>query len=560
MKKIFFALIAVIAALAPSTMSAYDFEVDGIYYEIIWHPEGDLVLVTNNGGYEGSYYGDVVIPETVTYNGTTYTVTMIGGYAFSYSYGLTSVTLPNSIDYIGGFAFSDCDNLLYVNLPNTIEEIPMHCFAASHNLVSVNIPSSVTKIGDYAFGDCPNLYAIEIPDNVTEIGIGAFMACTSAQYATIGKSLKTIGEGAFDNCQYLSSIIISSENPFFDSRDDCNAIIETASNTLIKGCIMTVVPNSVTTIANDAFEELTYLKTIDIPNSVTSIGYGAFAYSGLESISIGNSVISIASTAFSGCKYLSSITVDSANPVYDSRDNCHSLIETASNTLIRGGGSRIPNSVTSIGESAYASRVGMTTIDIPNSVTTISNSAFAYCSNLKSVIIPNSVVSIGKWAFNRCTKLAKAIIGDSVTFIGENAFFECDALTRISIPASVTYVGGGAFQYCDRLRSVICHANTPPGDNNVGSNSYATLFVPAESLETYQNHEEWGKFSRIVPFIGAGPGDINGDGSVAINDVTNLIDQLLSGEDLPAYADVNGDGDVTIADVTIIIDLLLDNI
>ena len=434
----------------------------------------------------------------------------------------------------------------------------MHCFAASHNLVSVNIPSSVTKIGDYAFGDCPNLYAIEIPDNVTEIGIGAFMACTSAQYATIGKSLKTIGEGAFDNCQYLSSIIISSENQFFDSRDDCNAIIETASNTLIKGCMATVVPNTVTTIANDAFEELTYLKTIDIPNSVTSIGYGAFAYSGLESISIGNSVISIASTAFSGCKYLSSITVDSANPVYDSRDNCHCLIETASNTVIRGGGSRIPNSVTSIGESAYESRIGMTTIDIPNSVTTISNSAFAYCSNLKSVIIPNSVVSIGKWAFNRCTKLAKAIIGDSVTFIGENAFFDCDALTRISIPASVTYVGGGAFQYCDRLRSVICHANTPPGDNNIVPNSYASLFVPAGSLEVYQNHEEWGKFSRIVPFIGAGPGDINGDGSVAINDVTNLIDQLLCGEDLPAYADVNGDGDVTIADVTILIDLLLD--
>ena len=85
----------------------------------------------------------------------------------------------------------------------------------------------------------------------------------------------------------------------------------------------------------------------------------------------------------------------------------------------------------------------------------------------------------------------------------------------------------------------------------------ATLYVPYESLESYQAHAEWGKFSRIVPFIGAGPGDVNGDGSIAINDVTNLIDLLLSGEELPAWVDVNGDGNVTIADVTVLIDMLL---
>ena len=191
-----------------------------------------------------------------------------------------------------------------------------------------------------------------------------------------------------------------------------------------------------------------------------------------------------------------SISVDEENPVYDSRDNCNAVIETATNTLILG------------------------------------------CSN---TMIPSTVTAIGHHAFKGCSGLTRVTIGNSVTTIGEAAFMNCNNLTSIiSKPTITPAIGYNAFYAWE-----------------TDVYEQATLFVPAESLEAYRAHEEWGKFTHIVPFLGAGPGDINGDGNIAISDATNLIDQLLSGDELPAYADVNGDGVVTIKDVTDLIDMLL---
>lgn len=194
------------------------------------------------------------------------------------------------------------------------------------------------------------------------------------------------------------------------------------------------------------------------------------------------------------------VTVDENNPVYDSRYNCNAVIETATNTLIMGS---------------------------------------------QNTVIPEDVTSIGEFAFAG------------------------PQLTNIVIPASVSNIGRGAF-FGMPFSSVTCKATVPPSASDVFlvyyseifdddyeyNYKHATLFVPAESLESYRAHEEWGKFTRIVPFIGAGPGDINGDGNISIADVTNLIDQLLSGE-MPAWGDVNGDGNVSIKDVTMLIDYLL---
>ena len=135
-------------------------------------------------------------------------------------------------------------------------------------------------------------------------------------------------------------------------------------------------------------------------------------------------------------------------------------------------------------------------------------------------------------------------------------------MKKLTLGKSVETINQSAFRYCDSLNQVLCYAENPPviAENNVFTcYEQATLLVPAESLEAYQTHDVWGLFSRIVPFIGAGPGDINGDGNVAISDATNLIDMLLGGEVLPVWADVNGDGNVTIADVTVLIDMLLGN-
>ena len=174
-----------------------------------------------------------------------------------------------------------------------------------------------------------------------------------------------------------------------------------------------------------------------------------------------------------------------------------------------------------------------------------------------------AVTGIDAYAFYNCRGLSSVKLPNTIESIGENAFYNCTSLTSIEIPESVTYVQDLAFEGCSRLTQVTCRAITPP---RVGANgmywpddlyNQATLYVPAESLSAYQAHEEWGRFGHIVPFVGAGPGDVDSDGNIGINDVTTLIDQLLSSDEQPEWMDVNGDGVVGIADVTHIIDMIL---
>ena len=162
--------------------------------------------------------------------------------------------------------------------------------------------------------------------------------------------------------------------------------------------------------------------------------------------------------------------------------------------------------------------------------------------------------------------MRKVVIPNSVTSIGKYAFSLCENLESVDLPESLMTIGEAGFGYNSKLTTVVCRAMTPPDASNLvvaddhgGTQVYeqATLFVPNESLQAYRDHEEWGRFTRIVPFIGAGPGDMDGSGTINVKDMTDLVDMLLGGEDLPAYYDVDGNGEVNVNDVAILIDLLM---
>ncbi len=406
----FFTLIAGTGTIFAST------KIGNLYYNLNGTSHTAEVTSQNSRSpYWSTTITAAIIPASVTYNSVTYSVTSIGDYAFDWCSGLTSVTIPNSVTSIGDYAFADCSGL-----------------------TSVTIPNSVTSIGNYAFEYCTGLTSVTIPNSVT-----------------------SIGDGAFSVCEGLTSIVVENGNSVYDSRNNCNAIIETATNTLIAGCQNTTIPNSVTSIGSSAFYGCTGLTSITIPDSVTSIGVRAFWYcTGLTSVTIPNSVTSIGKDTFGRCTGLTSVTIpNSVTSIGNSAFYwCSSLTSIT-----------IPNSVTSIGSSAFEDCTGLTSVTIGNSVTSVGDSAFYLCSSLTSVEIPNSVTDIGNYAFYKCTGLTSVTIDNSVTSIGNFAFAGCSGLTSVTIGNSVTSIEEGAFSGCSGLTSV----TIPNSVTSIGSSAFS---------------------------------------------------------------------------------------
>ncbi len=325
---------------------------------------------------------------------------------------------------------------------------------------AISIPSTlggcpVTGIEEGAFWGCSNLTSVAIANSVKSIGYAAFRFCSGLTSITIPDSVTDIGELAFGGCGGLESIVVAASNTVFDSRNNCNAIIETKSGRLVAGCKNTVIPDTVKTIGTWAFNRCYGLTSITIPSGVTNIERYAFSgCSGLTSVAIPVGVTSIDGSVFAGCSALSSFSVASDNPSFQTNNGC--LLSKDGKVLVRGvnGDITIPSGVTSIGMQAFSQCSGLTSISIPNSVTNIGNSAFVECSGLTSVSIPDSIKTIGYAAFYGCSGLTSIMIPNSVKTIGDQAFCYCSRLTSITIPDSVTSIGDDAFYGCSGLTSI----------------------------------------------------------------------------------------------------------
>ena len=505
MKKLF---LFIAALLATTTLWAYDFQSGDLYYNIT---SDTTVEVTYQYQTSDNYAGltTATIPETITYNGNTYSVTSIGKKAFIFCSSLTSVTIPNSVTSIGEYAFRGCSSLTSITIPEGVTSIRSDAFYACSSLTSVILNSndivskdyttserkmrsifgsqveeyvignSVTSIGSCAFEDCSSLTSVTIGNSVTSIGFYAFSGCSSLIYVTIGSSVTSIGERAFYGCSSLTSITI----PYS---------VTTIGEYAFSGCSSLTditIPNSVTKIGNDAFSGTPWCN--NQPDGVIYVGKVLYRYNGTmpanTSIAVEEGIVSIAPSAFSGCSGLTSLTIpNSVTSIgFYAFSGCSSLTSI-----------NIPEGVTNIEAYTFLNCSSLTSITIPNNVKSVEHSAFSGCSSLASITFPDDIISIGEYAFDgtswytnqpdgviyvgkvlykykgdmpantniaikdgtisispqafqKCSTLISVVIPNSVTNIGYYAFSSCSSLSSVTIGKNVTTIGGYAFAWCE---------------------------------------------------------------------------------------------------------------
>ncbi len=503
--------------------------IEGEELEIIDFADSNVKTICVNAGWDANGDGELSIPEAAA-------VTSLGD-VFK---GNTNITSFNELQYFTGLteipqnAFNGCTNLTSVTLPESIATIQEKAFQNCTLLETINFPLNLTEIGGSAFMNCYALKSIALPNGLKTIGVGAFSSCSALTSVIIPKTVTSIGPSVFSGCTSLEYLAVDKENTKYDSREGCNAIIETATNTLVAGCQYSHIPEGVQAIARLAFNNIP-IKKVMIPASVTSLAQTSFVYcSQLVSIECkGYNVPTATQTSIIDCpnlvvtvpreavgKYRSAtgwknLTVMPAGLIgfADSAvkticlanwdTNSDGELSYAEAAAVKSLGEVFKNNanITSFNELQYFT--GLTTLEdnvfylctklasvtLPSTITSIGQSAFSGCKLLKNVFLHEGITSIGQDAFNTCEKLISITLPQSLTTIGNFAFNE-SGLRGIYIPAGVTSLGKILFAKCKDLTSIVVDQNNAVYDSR---NNCSAI------IETASNTLKEGCRTTIIP-------------------------------------------------------------
>lgn len=397
------------------------------------------------------------------------TVVSIGDQSFRNCRGLTSISLPSSLESIGGAAFMSCDGLLAITIPNAVTILKAETFSACSSLASVTLGTNLTTIENQTFRGCSALTGITLPNTLTTIGNQVF-ASSGLESITIPASVTSIGTEVFNNCNSLASMSVVAGNTKYDSRDNCNAIIETATNTLIYGCQNTVIPQSVAAIGDSAFYGCASLTSFTIPSSVKQVGRNAFMNTAMYN------------SASTGVFYVDGWACGYKNPP--------SGVAAYYSININAG-------TVGIADYAFHETDYCSSIYIPSSVKVIGRYAIGK-PWIDSITIPEGVTTILDYAFSGCSKLTSLTFPQGVTYIG-NRVIGSTGVTSIQLPSSLTNLGENAF-YSSSLVYVTIKKETPIQitSNTFSNRKNSTLRVPYGCAAAYQAAAYWKEFKSII--------------------------------------------------------------
>ena len=394
-------------------------------------------------------------------------LTQIAGNLFMRCYGLEDIDIPDTVTTIGENAFKLCTSIKSVTIPDTVTYIGSQCFESDKELVNVKLSSNIKRMESGAFGNCTSLTEITIPKSLEEAGreygfgmydYGPFCGCTNLKTVKLEKGLTQVAGNLFMRCYGLENI---------DIPDTVTTIGENAFK-LCTSLENVKMYNSIDEINGRAFAGCTSLKSVSLPDSITGMGTEIFSgCTSLSSVKLPNKRVNITSSTFEGCTSLTEITLpDTVTTIQDHAfKNC-----TALKTI------NWSKSITDIQSYAFENCDALTKPDIPNTVTNIGEGAFYECGGLSAIAVPNSVKSLGSRAFENCDALAKVSISDSVTSMGEKAFYDCDALTDVKLGTGITQIPTSCFEHCDILPSVVL----PYRISKVGDNAFKNCVALTE--------------------------------------------------------------------------------